>query len=872
MTDLYSEQSIASQTPMMQQFLKIKKHHKDILLFYRMGDFYEVFFDDAIRAAELLDISLTKRGSSHGQPIPMAGVPYHAVDNYLSRLVQMGESVAICEQIGDPATSKGPVERKVMRIVTPGTLTDENLLPDRQDNLIAAVFSAPQKELSIYGLAYMDINSGQFTVNQFEQKSDLVATLTRLMPAELLYPESFTEVDILSQIKGARRRADWEFDLQTAVRVLTQQFETKDLSGFGVESLTCALSAAGCLMQYVKDTQRTALPHINSIKAEATHTIILLDAATRKNLELTVNLNGGNENTLASVLDKTATAMGSRMLKRWIHTPSRLQLEVQSRLDTVEELIEKELYSDLLDSLKPIGDLERIVARLAIGTARPRDLARLCNALKVFPDITTTIKECQTSRINALANDIPQLHELKELLENAIIENPPVLIRDGGVIKPGFNDELDELRELSAGATRFVEELEARERETTGISTLKVGYNKVHGFFIDVSKANSAQVPEHYIRRQTLKNNERYIVPELKAHEEQVLTSQSRSLALEKKLYDELIGSLVAYVSQLQLTAAAISQLDVLATFAERAESLNYHKPELVSGRHLEISEGRHPVVEQVVDAPFIPNSTQLHENARLAIITGPNMGGKSTYMRQVALITLMANIGSFVPASAAKIGEIDRIFTRIGASDDLASGRSTFMVEMTETANILHNATPNSLVLMDEIGRGTSTYDGLSLAWACADYLHQHLASMTLFATHYFELTEFADANKTAFNIHLDAQEHGDDIIFMHNVKQGAASKSFGIQVAKLAGLPSQVLSDAKHKLTELEIAHRDSQQGKPNRTSVLYTSLKNNVSEKPPEKHQGIIDQIMQSDIDDLSPRQAWALLSALKAQIES
>ncbi len=865
MFDLYSDKSIASQTPMMQQFLKIKKDHKEILLFYRMGDFYELFFDDAKKAADLLDISLTKRGSSNGQPIPMAGVPYHAVDNYLSRLVQMGESVAICEQIGDPATSKGPVERKVVRIVTPGTLTDENLLPDRQDNLIASVHMMEDKGHITYGLAYLDVNSGRFVINEFTQKNELHANLIRLTPAELLYSESFPDIDILEQVKGKRRRPDWEYDLQTAHRTLNQQFQTNDLAGFGVSDFQVALSAAGCLMHYVKDTQRVALPHIDSIKAEATTSIILLDAATRKNLELTNNLSGGTDNTLASILDKTSTPMGSRLLKRWIHTPSRLQLEVQARLNAVEELYENGQFSELSDVLKGIGDIERIVARLAILSARPRDLARLKSSLDLIPHIHEVLSENQATRLQAIIKDLPLLPELNQLLSDAIIENPPVLIRDGGVIKPGYNAELDELRELSAGATRFVEELEERERQTTGISTLKVGYNKVHGFYIDVSKANSAQVPDHYIRRQTLKNNERYIVPELKAHEEKVLTSQSRSLALEKRLYEELLAQLTGYVTELKVAADAIAQLDVLSNFAERAESLNYVKPELVAGRHITISGGRHPVVEQVVEHPFIANSTELSEDRRLAVITGPNMGGKSTYMRQVALITLMANIGCFVPAAAAKIGEIDRIFTRIGASDDLASGRSTFMVEMTETANILHNASPNSLVLMDEIGRGTSTYDGLSLAWACANYLHAQLASLTLFATHYFELTEFADGRNGAFNLHLDAQEHEDDIIFMHNVQEGAASKSFGIQVAKLAGLPGPVLAEAKQKLHQLEQQDVEKPQSSTssNQASSEQLSLVEN-------SHQDVIDILKNVEIDDLSPRQAWSLINSLKEQI--
>jgi DNA mismatch repair protein MutS len=862
MTNLFSPENIASHTPMMQQFLKMKMEHQDILLFYRMGDFYELFYDDAKKAAELLDISLTKRGASAGEPIPMAGVPYHAVENYLARLVQMGESVAICEQVGDPATSKGPVERKVVRIVTPGTVSDENLLNERTDNLICAVYANKTKQLETFGVAFLDINSGRFLINQFEQLADLSATLTRIQPAELLYSEDFEHTDILQGFRGTRRRPEWEFDIETAERVLCQQFETKDLQGFGVHKAPIALCAAGCLMQYVKDTQRTALPHIRSIQLESIESTIVLDAATRKNLELTQNLSGGQENTLAQILDKTSTAMGSRLLKRWIHLPKRNQVEVNARLQAVESIVLQNNYYDIQEQLKQIGDIERIVARLALRSARPRDLARLRNAIAIFPALKAELNANQTTKLQALNNKIQTYPEVLELLNNAIIENPPVLIRDGGVIAQGYNAELDEWRELSAGATSYIEQLEQDERERTGISTLKVGFNKVHGFYIDISKAYSDKVPAEYVRRQTLKNNERYIIPELKQHEEKVLSSQSKALALEKRLYEELLTLLEPSLEAFQITSDAIAQVDVLTNFAERAETNNYNKPELISGARVNISAGRHPVVEQVMKDPFIANPVELNTNRRLAVITGPNMGGKSTFMRQTALITLMASIGSFVPAEAAQIGEIDRIFTRIGASDDLASGRSTFMVEMTETANILHNATEHSLVLMDEIGRGTSTYDGLSLAWACAEFLSSKIKALTLFATHYFELTEFASNQQGTINIHLDAHEHGDDIVFMHAVQEGAASKSFGIQVAKLAGLPKEVLNFAKNKLHHLEATSinepNDGVKAPAQQLSLVDMT------------HSEVADIIGNTDLDDLSPRQAWELLSQLKSKL--
>ncbi|AZZ97038.1 DNA mismatch repair protein MutS [Pseudoalteromonas sp. R3] len=856
--DLYSEHTIKQQTPMMQQYLRIKAQHPDILLFYRMGDFYELFFDDAIRAAQLLDISQTHRGKAGGAPIPMAGVPYHAVENYLARLVQMGESVAICEQVGDPATSKGPVERKVVRIVTPGTVTDEALLQERQDNLLAALWQDKQQ----YGVAYLDINSGRFNIVELATDEALTSTLQRLQPAELLYPESFSNLLVLEQVKGARRRPDWEFDLDTATHLLCQQFGTQDLIGFGVADAKAGLVAAGCVMQYVKDTQRTALPHIRAITLEKNEHAVILDAATRKNLELTVNLSGSIENTLAQVLDKTATPMGSRLLKRRIHTPVRNRDELNARLNAIASLIESQLNIEVYDALRQIGDIERVVARLALCNARPRDLTRLRNALQALPPLHHLLGESSDPRLQQIRAHSPTLPKLQDLLERAIIDNPPVLIRDGGVIAPGYNSELDEWRALSEGATDVLDQLEERERERTGISTLKIGYNKVHGFYIEISKANSHLAPPEYIRRQTLKNNERYIIPELKEHEDKVLGSQSKALALEKQLYEELFTLIAPYIEQLQTMAAALADLDVLNTLAERAQTLDYCKPELSNGDEIHIEAGRHPVVEQVSKEPFIANPVHLNADRKMLIITGPNMGGKSTYMRQTALIVLMAHIGSYVPASAAQIGKVDRIFTRIGASDDLASGRSTFMVEMTETATILNNATAESLVLMDEIGRGTSTYDGLSLAYATADYLAGKIAAKTLFATHYFELTELAEQQSGLVNVHLDAVEHNDTIAFKHTVMEGAASKSFGLQVAGLAGVPKAVLAMAKRKLTLLE-QHQSVVENPQAATSAQVQQSLPLVNE--PSEVEKMLEKI---DPDELSPRAAHELLYQLKA----
>ncbi|USE70433.1 DNA mismatch repair protein MutS [Pseudoalteromonas maricaloris] len=861
-SDLYSEHTINQQTPMMQQYLRIKAQHQEILLFYRMGDFYELFFDDAIRAAQLLDISQTYRGKAGGNPIPMAGVPYHAVENYLARLVQLGESVAICEQVGDPATSKGPVERKVVRIVTPGTVTDEALLQERQDNLLAAVYQHP-KNLG-YGVAYLDINSGRFNIVELQTDEALNSTLQRLQPAELLYPESFQNLLVLESIKGSRRRPDWEFDLDTAKHLLCQQFETRDLVGFGVDNANMGLIAAGCVMQYVKDTQRTALPHIRAITLEKNEHAVILDAATRKNLELTLNLSGGVENTLAQILDKSSTAMGSRLLKRRIHTPVRERKELNARLNAIASLIEQQLCMEVYDALKHIGDIERVVARLALFTARPRDLTRLRSALQALPPLHDILQDATDARLQSIISHSPALPKLQDLLERAVIDNPPVLIRDGGVIAQGYNAELDQLRALSAGATDVLEKLEERERERTGISTLKIGYNRVHGFYIEISRANSHLVPAEYIRRQTLKNNERYIIPELKEHEDKVLGSQSKALALEKRLYEELFELIAPYIEQLQVMAAALADLDVLNTLAERAQTLDYCKPTLTEGTEIDLVDGRHPVVEQVSKEPFIANPVKLNDERKMLIITGPNMGGKSTYMRQTALIVLMAHIGSYVPASAATIGIVDRIFTRIGASDDLASGRSTFMVEMTETATILNNATAQSLVLMDEIGRGTSTYDGLSLAYATADYLASKIAAKTLFATHYFELTELAEQQAGLVNVHLDAVEHNDTIAFKHTVMEGAASKSFGLQVASLAGVPKAVIKLAKQKLALLE-QHQSVVGDKPvHVTAPVQQSLM--LANEPSEVETLLADM----DPDDMTPKQAHALLYQLKSML--
>jgi len=859
MTDL------SQHTPMMRQYLTIKAEFPNILIFYRMGDFYELFFDDAKKASDLLNISLTARGKTGGNAIPMAGVPYHAVENYLVKLVQLGESVAICEQIGDPATSKGPVERKVVRVITPGTLSDEALLSDRQDNLIVAIVENIAKSRKPsdagYGLAYLDMASGRFVITEPQTSEQLQAELQRLTPAELLYPETLTDMALVNQYKGLRRRPEWEFDLETAISLLNKQFGTKELTGFGVDDKLLGLSAAGCLFQYVKDTQRTALPHIRAIISESANLGVVLDAATRRNLELTQNLHGEADNTLAAVLDKSSTPMGSRLLKRWLHFPLRDLATLNNRHNAIEHILETDLHQDIQPILKGLGDIERIVSRIALNSARPRDFARLRYALQQLPLLHSCISPASSGYLNTLAKLIQPIPVIQNLLEQAIIENPPVLIRDGGVIAPGYHQELDILRDLSDGATEFLAQLEQREKERTGINSLKVGYNKVHGFFIEMSRTAATDVPDDYIRRQTLKNNERFITEELKEHEHKVLSAQSKFLALEKRLYQELFDKILPELGQLQTLSQAVAELDVLTNFAERAQTLNYVKPVLSKKPGINIEAGRHVVVEQMTNNTFISNPTLLTEQRKMLIITGPNMGGKSTYMRQTALIVLLAHIGCYVPADTAKIGLVDRIFTRIGASDDLASGRSTFMVEMTETANILHNATDRSLVLLDEIGRGTSTYDGLSLAWACAEMLALKTQAFTLFATHYFELTLLADQITTLANVHLDAMEHNDNIIFMHAIQEGAASKSFGLQVAQLAGVPKAVISRAKQRLSELEIKLTPSILPEQS-SSFEQLSL---VAEDHPA-----VEALHNIDVNDITPKQALDLLFELKASL--
>ena len=857
-----SSPAASKTTPMMQQYLRIKAEFPHMMLFYRMGDFYELFFDDAMRAASLLEITQTHRGNHNGLPIPMAGVPYHAVEGYLGRLLQAGESVAIAEQIGDPALAKGPVERKVVRVLTPGTVTDEALLPERAESLLVSVAQVGEH----FGIASLDLAAGRFALQEVQGEMALRGELARLRPAELLCDESAPTETYAGFDRHMRTRPPWHFDANSAREQLTELLGARDLTGFGCEQLEVAIGAAGAALQYVRDTQRSAVPHINSLQAENRSDSVVLDEATRRNLEIEQNLGGGNQHTLLASVDSTVTSMGGRLLRRRLNRPLRDHNRLNTRLDRVQALIDAMDFETLREALQGCADVERICARVALRSARPRDLLGLRQSIARNPDLRALCtRETTSSAFNSMLTELGDHSELHDLLMRAVDDEPPVLARDGGVIAEGFDAELDELRNLQNNSLGFLTELEVRERDASGIKTLKVGYNKVHGYFIEISKGQSAQAPTHYTRRQTLKNAERYITEELKAYEDKVLSARERALSRERELYEQLLDTLNESLGALQGYGHAVAQLDVDACLAERAYTLNWNRPSFTQEPGLRIDAGRHPVVEQLIDDPFVANDLQLDPKQRMLVITGPNMGGKSTYMRQAALIAVLAHAGSYVPASGAELGPLDRIFTRIGASDDLASGRSTFMVEMTEAANILHNATENSLVLMDEIGRGTSTYDGLSLAWACAQQLAGQNRAFTLFATHYFELTSLADQLPAVANVHLDAVEHGQKIVFMHSVKSGAASKSYGLQVAKLAGLPEPVLQQARDKLAELE--------GDTPAPTASPHSLSSTLSAPSPQMglfeipmRGALHDYLDDLDPDDLSPRAALEHLYAL------
>jgi len=849
-------------TPMMQQYLRLKAEHPDVLLFYRMGDFYEMFYEDARRAASLIDIALTTRGQSAGEPIPMAGVPAVSVENYLARLVRRGESVAICEQIGDPAKSKGPVERRVVRVVTPGTLVEDALLDRQRESLLAALVFDGER----HGLAWLDLASGRFCVSELGDAVEVAAELERLRPAELLLPEDQRR----ENLANTRLRPPWHFELETGCRLLTTQFGTRDLAGFGASELTAGLRAAGALLQYARDTQKAALPHVRSLSVQTRDEGLQLDAATRRNLELDRGLNGNDDATLFALLNRTTTAMGSRELRRWLNRPLRDRGTLRQRYAAVAALGESRNFQAVADTLVGVGDLERILARVALRSARPRDLVQLRTSLAQLPKLRHIASTIQAPLVNALADRIGEHREEHSLLQQAIAEEPSALLRDGDVIAPDYDATLDQLRRISTNTDEFLLDLERKERERSGISQLKLGYNRVQGFFIEIPRAHAEKVPADYLRRQTVKAAERFITPELKKFEDEVLGARDKALAREKEIYDSVIDALIAALPALLESAGAVASLDALASLAERADTLQWVQPELAESTIFRVEAGRHPVVEQFSGAQFVPNDLCFDDSRRMLIVTGPNMGGKSTYMRQAALIAVLAHIGSFVPAKSAVIGPIDRVFTRIGAADDLAGGRSTFMVEMTETASILHNASQQSLVLMDEIGRGTSTFDGLSLAWAVARHLATKVGAFTLFATHYFELTALAAEMPAVVNLHLDATEHGDELVFLHAVKEGPANRSYGLAVAKLAGVPQPVIAAARRYLAELE-SQRDAQVAAVPSPQVSLPFEAQPVAAAPAPETDELRARLTEVNPDALSPRQAHELLYDLKALLQ-
>ena len=785
---------------MMQQYLRIKAEYPDMLLLYRMGDFFELFFEDAKRAAQLLSLTLTSRNKNSEDEIPMAGIPVHASENYLAKLLRMGESVAICDQIGDPALSKGLVERKVTRVVTPGTIVEEALLDRCKENYLLAI----NNNQNDFGLAYLDLSSGQFILQTCKSINELNNEIERIQPAEIIISED--QQFNTSKKYSFKHVPSWHFEYESAYSALCKQFGTKDLNGYGCENQYSSVNAAGAILQYVKNTQKSALPHIDAIHLHHRSEYLHIDAITRRNLEIEHSISGETKNSLFGVLDNTACAMGARNLRKWLNQPIREQSILQNRHAAIAELIDRNEYSDLYDILIETKDIERIRSRIALQTAQPRDLDALRQTISILPRLVQQTKKYSSSLLRQSVELLSGHDELHTILDKALVDEPPALIRDGNVIKEGYDDELDTLRKISTNANQFLIDLEQKEKETTNIPSLKVSYNRIHGYYIEISRSHAEMAPEHYTRRQTLKNSERYITPELKKFEDEVLSSKERALKREKYLYDSLLKELHNHLNDIQALAKAIAQLDTLATLAERAVTLNYVQPKLTSDACIFIKSGRHPVVEHVNSEPFTANDAYLDSERKMLLITGPNMGGKSTYMRQIALITWLAYTGCFVPADVAKIGPVDAIYTRIGASDDLSSGRSTFMVEMTEAANILNNASPESLVLMDEIGRGTSTYDGLSLAWSCAEHLSEINQSYTLFATHYFELTLLPNSSSKIHNVHIDAIEHNDNIVFLHAVKEGPANQSYGLQVAQLAGIPKSAIASAKLKIKQLE------------------------------------------------------------------
>lgn len=845
-------------TPAMRQYMTLKSDYPDLMLFYQMGDFYELFYADAEKASQLLDLTLTSRGQTGSKPIPMAGIPVHAADSYIAKLIRNGESVVICDQVGDPQTSKGLVERQITRIVTPGTLTEETLLQAKNDNFLMAIFR--QHDTHCYGLAALELSAGIFSLRQCDNDSEVMDEVQRLQPAEVLISE---EQEGTLPLDGHTYPA-WHFDLDTCRRKLCEQMRTHDLTGFGCERMDIAISAAGALLSYVKETQRSAVPHLQKLTVESSTDYLEIDAVSRVCLEIDQSISGHNKHTLLTIYDCTSSAMGGRCLRRWFNRPLKDHARIIARQDAIAWLIDKADYESLRESLDAIADIERITSRIAMSHARPRDLVGMRESLRLLPQIKSILKTSPSELIKVLDQSISEQSGLLALLDKAVVDTPPATIRDGKVLKTGYDEQLDELRSMNDSANRYLLELEQREQRRSGIKSLKLSYSRVHGFYIEVSRASAQKVPDDYLRTQTLKNVERFTIAELKDYESKVITAQERALAREKILYQKLLEGFTPYLQELYACARALATLDVIATLAHCAKLYSHNRPQFTERPTIEITSGRHPIIENISDRPFVPNDLTLSDKNRMHIITGPNMGGKSTYMRQTALIVLLAHVGAWVPAKAACIGPVDRIFTRIGASDDIASGRSTFMVEMTEVANILNNASDKSLVLLDEIGRGTSTFDGLSLAWACAAHIAENNRSYALFATHYFELTGLPAQFPTIRNVHIDVTEHKEKIIFLYKVKPGPASKSYGLQVARLAGVPEGVIAQAQNKLHSLESMPADG-------THQLGLGFKADAKPALPQTDSGLRQVLEQMDPDHLTPKEALEQLYILKSKLK-
>ncbi len=870
-------------TPMLKQYRKIKEQYRDAFLFFRLGDFYEMFYDDAVKASEILDITLTARGKGTANKIPMCGVPFHSADSYIAKLVKSGHRVAICEQIEDPKVAKGIVKREIVRVITPGTITELGLLDSKSNNYIAA-FSPPG---DFCGAAFIDLSTGDFKISEFpvqEHLQHLADQLKHFSPREVVipedfsFPEKFKKENLASTLITSLNA--WDFSYNASLRNLLSHFHVASLEGFGCHERRGGISAGGALMSYLKDTQKADCAHIDRISPYSQSDYLILDATTRKNLEIVSSLrDGSRRGTLLSVMDYTLTPMGSRCLKDWLLNPLLEREEINRRLDATAELLEKGIdRAELRTTLKQIQDIERILTKIAIRSAHPRDLAAVKNSIQVLPDLASRADRFADPFIVGMLSSIDQLQDIHQLLDSSITENPPISTRDGGIFKDGSSEELDELRQVSRKGKAYIAELEAKEKKRTGIQSLKVRYNQVFGYYIEVSKANLRYVPEDYIRKQTLVNAERFITPELKEYEAKVLTAQDRIKEIEAELFEKLLEHLSRNSSRIKKSAGEIAVLDTLASFAEAAAMNDYRRAVMTDSDAIVIRNGRHPVIEKMeLDLDFVPNDTFIdNDENQILIITGPNMGGKSTYLRQVALIVLMAQAGSFVPADEAEIGIVDRIFTRVGASDSLVEGKSTFLVEMIETANILNNTTSKSLIILDEIGRGTATFDGLSLAWAVVEFIHNNprISAKTLFATHYHELTELSATHPRIANYNIAAKEYKDEVIFLHRLEKGKADRSYGIQVAKLAGMPKDVVERAKEILSNLE-TNEFGKDGMPKlargtKGSALSRSMQLPLFAAPPENGE-IIDDLKSIDLETLTPLEALNIIDRLKRKID-